>query len=77
MKRTYLHPLPLRVWHWTNALVVASLFVTGIRLRVAGIPDLPPHSTALLVHRYAGLAMAAACLAWLTYSLASGHLGLN
>ena len=75
MKRTYLHPLPLRVWHWANALVVALLLLSGIRLRVTGIPDLPPHSTALLIHRYTGWAMVASGLLWLVYSLASGHLG--
>ncbi len=74
MKRTYLHPLPLRVWHWVNALLVILLLATGIRLRVAGIPDLPPHSTALLIHRYTGWAMVASCVVRLVYSLASGHL---
>ncbi len=75
MKRTFLHPLPLRVWHWANALVVALLLVTGVRLRMAGIPDLPPHGAALPIHRYAGWALAASWTAWLAYGLASGHLG--
>ncbi|MGD0233134.1 MAG: cytochrome b/b6 domain-containing protein [Syntrophorhabdales bacterium] len=75
MKRTYLHPLPLRVWHWINAAAVTLLLATGIQLRVAGIPDLPPHSTALLIHRYAGWTMVASCVFWLIYSLASDHLG--
>jgi thiosulfate reductase cytochrome b subunit len=74
MKRTYLHPLTLRVWHWVNALLAILLLATGIRLRVAGIPDLPPHSTALLIHRCAGWAMVASSVVWLVYSLASGHL---
>lgn len=74
-KRTYLHPLPLRMWHWVNALIVTLLLVTGIQLRVAGIPDLPLHSTALIIHRYAGWAMVASCIFWLVYSLASDHLG--
>ncbi len=75
MKRTYLHPLPLRVWHWVNAAAVTLLLATGIQLRVAGIPDLPPHSTALLIHRYAGWTMVASCVFWLIYGLASDHLG--
>ncbi len=74
MKRTDLHPLPLRVWHWVNALMVILLIVTGARLRMTGIPDLPPHSTALLVHRYVGWALAAASLFWLIYGVASGSL---
>lgn len=77
MKRTSLHPLPLRVWHWVNALIAALLLATGIRLRLAGVPDLPPHSTALLIHRYAGWAMVASWVVWLIYGLASGHLALH
>lgn len=75
MKRTYLHPLPLRVWHWVNAAAVTLLLATGIQLRMAGIPDLPSHSTALLIHRYAGWTMVASCVFWLIYGLASNHLG--
>jgi thiosulfate reductase cytochrome b subunit len=75
MKEIYLHPLPLRVWHWVNASIVTLLLATGIRLRIAGIPGLPPHSSALLVHRYFGWALAASCIFWLIYSLANGHLG--
>ena len=75
MKRTYLHPLPLRVWHWVNALVVTLLLITGIQLRVAGIPGLPPHSTVLIIHKYAGWVMVASWVVWLIYSLASNHLG--
>ncbi|HME44492.1 MAG TPA: cytochrome b/b6 domain-containing protein [Syntrophorhabdales bacterium] len=75
MKKTYLHPLPLRVWHWVNAAAVTLLLATGIQLRLAGIPDLPSHSTALLIHRYAGWTMVASCVFWLIYGLASNHLG--
>ena len=74
MKKTYLHPFPLRAWHWANALIVILLLITGIALRMTGIPDLPLHSRALFIHRYAGWAMVASCLVWLVSSLASGHL---
>ena len=75
MKRTYLHPLPLRVWHWVNAAAVTLLLATGVQLRMVGIPDLPSHSTALLIHRYAGWTMVASCVFWLIWGLASNHLG--
>ncbi len=41
MKRIYLHPLPLRIWHWANALMVILLIITGIQLRIPGIAALP------------------------------------
>jgi thiosulfate reductase cytochrome b subunit len=74
MKRTYLHPLPLRIWHWSNALLVVILLVTGIRLRIPGIASLRPNDPALLVHRYAGWAMAVSFVIWLVYGLLVDHL---
>lgn len=74
MKRIYLHPLPLRIWHWVNALMVILLIITGIQLRIPGIASLRPHHPALLVHKYVGWAMAASCVFWLVYSLASDNL---
>jgi thiosulfate reductase cytochrome b subunit len=74
MKRIYLHPLPLRIWHWVNALLVILLIITGIQLRIPGVPSLGPRHPALWVHKYASWAMVASCVFWLGYSLASGNL---
>lgn len=32
-KRTYLHPLPVRIWHWLNALCFILLIITGLAIR--------------------------------------------
>ncbi len=74
MKRIYLHPLPLRIWHWVNALIVILLLITGIELRIPGIATLPANSAALLVHRYLGWAMTISSVFWLVYALMSGNL---
>lgn len=74
MKKIYLHPLALRIWHWANALIVILLLITGIKLRISGVATLPPHSSALLVHRYLGWAMTISFGFWLVYVLGSGHL---
>jgi thiosulfate reductase cytochrome b subunit len=74
MKKIYLHPLPLRIWHWVNASMVILLIVTGIELRIPGIAALPANHTALLVHKYAGWAMTISCVFWLVYSLINGNL---
>ncbi len=74
MKRIYLHPLPLRIWHWVNALTVILLLITGIQLRIPGVPSVDPRHPALWIHKYAGWAMAASCLFWLGYSLATRNL---
>ncbi len=74
MKRTYLHPLPLRIWHWLNALLVVVLLITGAQLRIPGIASLRPNDPALMVHKYAGWAMAVSFVIWLVYGLVSDHL---
>jgi len=74
MKKIYLHPLPLRIWHWGNAFLGITLLITGIQLRLPGIASLQPQNTPLLVHRYVGWAMAASFVFWLVYSLISRHL---
>ena len=74
MKRIYLHPLPLRIWHWGNVLVVIVLFITGIQIRIPGIDSLRPQDPALLVHKYVGWAMAVFWFFWFVYNLASGNL---
>ena len=74
MKRIHLHPLPLRIWHWTNALMVILLLITGIELRIPGVGALQVNSPALLVHRYTGWLMTISFLFWFVYSLMSGNL---
>jgi thiosulfate reductase cytochrome b subunit len=74
MKRTYLHPLPLRIWHWLNALLVVILLITGAQLRIPGIASQRPNDLALMVHKYAGWAMAVSFVIWLVYGLVSDHL---
>ncbi len=75
MKKIDLHPLPVRVWHWANAFLVILLLITGIQLRLSGVASVPPQSTALLLHKYLGWAMAASWIFWLLYGLVGRHLG--
>jgi len=74
MKKILLHPLPLRIWHWANALMVILLVITGIQLRISGVASLRPHDISFLTHKYAGWAMAASWVIWLVYGLISDHL---
>lgn len=72
MNKVYLHTLTIRIWHWINALIVIILLVTGVQLRVPGIDVLPKFSLAVLIHKYAGFAMAASFLFWLFYVIIEG-----
>lgn len=77
MKRIHLHALPLRLWHWANALIVIILLITGFSVRMTGLPALRPHDPVLVIHTYAGWAMTALYLIWFAYSLASRHIVRN
>ena len=77
MKRIFLHTLTIRIWHWVNAGIVILLTVTGIQLRVPGISILGAYGSAVLLHKYAGFAMAASFLLWLGYSVISRNLRQN
>jgi thiosulfate reductase cytochrome b subunit len=74
MKRIYFHPLPVRIWHWVNAVTVVLLLLTGFQFRLPGIASLPPHNPSFSLHKWAGIAMAALWIFWLIYGLASGIL---
>ncbi|NOX87611.1 MAG: cytochrome B [Calditrichaeota bacterium] len=56
MKKLYLYPLWLRVWHWTNATLYILLILTGISMHYSG-SDNPfiPFKTARLIHNTAGI----------------------
>jgi len=75
MNKVYLHTMPIRIWHWLNAVIVILLLVTGLQLRVPGIEILDKFSTAVLIHKYAGYAMAASFLFWLFYVMISRSFG--
>jgi thiosulfate reductase cytochrome b subunit len=74
MKGIYLHPLPLRIWHWINAGIVIVLIGTGIYLRLHGIAALEPHDPVLLWHKRMGLALVLSTVFWFVYTLSSGNL---
>lgn len=74
MKRIDLHPLPLRTWHWINALIVILLIATGLYLRLHGIAALKPHDPVLLWHKGLGFASMAATVFWFIYTMSNGKL---
>lgn len=74
MKRIYLHPLPLRIWHWTNALFIIGLIATGIYLRLHGTAALKPHDPVLFWHKIAGLALISSTIFWFVYNMTDRNL---
>jgi len=74
MHRIYLHPLPVRIWHWINAAVCVTLLLTGVQLRYVGLIDVVSFRTAVSIHNWTGLALIANFFLWLGYYLGSPRI---
>jgi thiosulfate reductase cytochrome b subunit len=63
----YVHPAPVRVWHWVNAVGFVILILTGIQIRFAEIVDWFSLEEAIQVHNYVGFTVIAAYGLWVSY----------
>jgi thiosulfate reductase cytochrome b subunit len=67
-KMVYLQPIPIRIWHWVNALGIISLIVSGAQIRFPEtITILGSYKTAIQIHNVAGLIVAVFLAWWLIY----------
>ncbi|MEW6419625.1 MAG: cytochrome b/b6 domain-containing protein [Nitrospirota bacterium] len=72
MKRIYLHPLPIRIWHWVNAGGFIILILTGANIR--NILNLFSVETAVEIHSWLGFVLLANYFIWLFYYLLTGNI---
>jgi thiosulfate reductase cytochrome b subunit len=74
IERIYLLPLWIRLWHWSNALLIISLAVTGFSLHFAD-PKLPLVEFALAarLHQVIGIALVALYAFFVVANLVSGN----
>lgn len=72
--RIYLLPLWIRLWHWSNALLIITLSVTGFSLHFAD-PKLPlvEFSLAARLHQVAGIALVALYTFFVVANLVTGN----
>lgn len=70
----YVHPLPVRVWHWINAAGFILLIITGCQIRFAEVFKLLSLENAITIHNYVGFAVIANYLLWLYYYLSTGKI---
>jgi thiosulfate reductase cytochrome b subunit len=66
-KLMYVHPAPVRVWHWVNAVGFIILIITGIQIRFAEIVDWFSLEEAIQLHNYVGFVVIAAYGLWVSY----------
>ena len=74
MHRIYLHPLPVRIWHWINAVTCVLLVLTGLQLRYLGLINVVPFGTAVAIHNAMGFLLIADFFLWLGYYLCSDRI---
>jgi thiosulfate reductase cytochrome b subunit len=77
MKKMYLYPLWVRIWHWLNALMVVTLILSGISLHFSGHDDpVIPFDTSILMHNIAGIGMSLLYAVFLIGNIVS-HNGVH
>lgn len=74
MHRIYLHPLPVRVWHWINAIGFVTMILTGTQIRYIGLIDLLSFRTAVTLHNWVGLLLIGNYFVWLLFYLFSDKI---
>jgi Ni/Fe-hydrogenase b-type cytochrome subunit len=74
MKKIYLHPLPIRIWHWINAGAFIILIVTGAQVRFGNVLHLFSFETAVKIHSWTGFVLIANFFIWLVYYLVTRNI---
>ncbi|HEY5898179.1 MAG TPA: cytochrome b/b6 domain-containing protein [Burkholderiales bacterium] len=74
MQRIYVHPLPVRIWHWINAFGFVTMIITGLQIRYVGLIDLFSFRTAVNVHNWIGFVLIANFFIWLLFYLFSDKI---
>ena len=69
MAKIYINPLPVRIWHWVNALGFLILILTGLNIRYADVVALMSFATAVRVHNAVGFILIANYVVWLGFYL--------
>lgn len=74
MKKIYLHPMPVRIWHWINAISFIVLFITGLQIRYKDIFNIMTFKKAVDLHNIVGFVLIFNFLIWLVYYLFTGKI---
>jgi len=69
MQKLYIHPLPVRVWHWINASGFVVLILTGLQIRYLGAVDVLPFKVAVTLHNWVGFVLIGNFFIWLVFYL--------
>lgn len=74
MKQIYIHPLPVRIWHWLNALGFVLLIATGLQIRYLDLFQWVPFRLAVEAHNWIGFVLMGNFFIWLGFYLFSDKI---
>lgn len=75
MKKLYLYPIWLRIWHWLNALLFLILILSGISLHYSESGSLlVPFSVAILAHNISGILLSLNYAFFIIWSVITGNI---
>ena len=69
MSKLYVHPLPVRIWHWTNAAGFILLILTGVQIRYLDLFSVLSFKAAVELHNAIGFVLIANFFIWLGFYL--------
>jgi thiosulfate reductase cytochrome b subunit len=69
MQKVYVHPLPVRIWHWVNALGFVLLIATGLQIRYLDMFYVLSFENAVVSHNWIGFALIANYFLWFCFYL--------
>ena len=69
MRKLYVHPLAVRIWHWTNAAGFILLILTGVQIRYLDLVSVLSFKAAVELHNIVGFALIANFFIWLGFYL--------
>ena len=72
--RIYIHPVAVRIWHWTNALGFVFLILTGLQIRYRDLIGLASFESAVRVHNVVGFVLIGSYFLWLGFYLFSDKI---
>jgi thiosulfate reductase cytochrome b subunit len=74
MQRIYVHPLPVRLWHWLNAVGFVLMILTGLQIRYFSVVEVMSLTSAVHLHNWTGFVLIANFFVWLLYYLFSDRI---
>lgn len=70
-KPLYVHPAPVRIWHWVNAIGFVFLVITGLQIRFADTLRIFPLEHVIQIHNYVGFVVIVVYGLWVSYYFGS------